>query len=55
VKVAHITFAYDNAKVIEWLKERGDYIVNEKWEKMKALNQKISEQIKSDKALCAKL
>jgi hypothetical protein len=26
VKIAQITFAYNNAEVIEWLKERGQYI-----------------------------
>ena len=55
VRIAHITFAYENARVIEWLKERGDYIVNEEWGKIKALNAKIARQLKTNKALHTKL
>ena len=55
VKIAHITFAYDNALIIELLKERGDYIKQEEWAKMRVLNKQIPEYIKSDKAFCAKL
>jgi len=31
VKIATITFAFDNAKVINWLRDRGTHIKNEDW------------------------
>jgi hypothetical protein len=34
VKIAQITFAFDNSKVINWLKKRGALIKTEKWEKV---------------------
>jgi len=34
-KIAQITFAYENTKIIEWLKYRGTYIKTEKWDKVK--------------------
>ena len=33
IKIAQITFAFDNALIINWLKERGKHIKTEKWEK----------------------
>jgi hypothetical protein len=32
IKIALITFAYDNAKVINWLRERGNCIKLEDWD-----------------------
>lgn len=34
VKIAVLTFAYDNPKVISWLKARGSAIRNEEWNSM---------------------
>lgn len=31
IKIAIITFAYENSLVIQWLRERGNYIKNEDW------------------------
>jgi len=38
IKIAQITFAYHNAQVIDWLKQRGALIVAEKHEKVDELN-----------------
>jgi len=38
VKIAQITMAYDNAKVIDLLQRRGDIIKTEKWDKVAAKN-----------------
>jgi hypothetical protein len=45
IKIAQITFAFDNSKVINWLKERGKYIKTEKWKKVATMNQKIVDSI----------
>jgi len=34
VKIAIITFAFENSKIINWLKERGLHIKNEDWAKL---------------------
>ena len=39
IKIAQITFAYENGEIIEWLKKRGDYIAAEKWDKMVDINE----------------
>ena len=41
IKIAQITFAYHNAPVIDWLKQRGTLIIAEKFEKVDELNAKI--------------
>ena len=41
IKIAQITFAFDNALIINWLKERGKHIKTEKWEKAAKVNEKI--------------
>lgn len=41
IKIAQITFAFDNALVINWLKERGKHIKTEKWDKAAKVNEKI--------------
>ena len=38
IKIAQITFAFDNSKVINWLKTRGTYVKTEKWDKVTAIN-----------------
>lgn len=42
IKIAQITFAFNNAKVINWLKTRGTYIKTEKWEKVSIINETIA-------------
>ena len=37
-KIAQITFAFNNAKVIGWLSGRGDLIRSESWEELEKLN-----------------
>jgi hypothetical protein len=34
IKVAQITFAYNNSKVINWLRKRGQMIQKQKWDKV---------------------
>jgi hypothetical protein len=46
-KIAQITFAYENGALIEWLKDRGYYVKNEKWTKAEAVVQKIEDAITS--------
>lgn len=41
IKIAQITFAYDNHELITRLKERGTYIKTEKWKKVKEINKQI--------------
>lgn len=45
--IAMISFAFDNAELINLLRERGGYIKNQKYDKMREVNSKI-EQLKSD-------
>lgn len=54
-KIAQITFAYENTKIIEWLKYRGKYIKTEKWDKVKQYEKKILDGIKNDKKLLDQL
>ena len=49
IKIAQITFAYENGEIIEWLQERGKYIAAEKWDKLVDLNEKIHTKITTDK------
>jgi len=51
IKIAQITFAFNNSAVINWLQQRGKFIKTEKWEKVKDINAKITEGIKSKKIL----
>lgn len=41
VKIAEITFAYNNHEMIELLKSRGHYIQKENWSKVKQYDEKI--------------
>ena len=42
VKIAVTAFAFKNAEIIHLLKERGEVIKNEQWEKMPEIDQKIN-------------
>jgi len=55
IKIAVITFAFDNSKVIKWLRERGNYIKNEQWDKLERINNDIKTAIKRDGTLLDKL
>lgn len=47
-KVAQITFAFNNARVIEWLENRGYAIQNEDWDEVVRINDEISEGLKEE-------
>lgn len=47
MKISFITFAYDNAKIINLLRQRGAHIKFERYDKMREINKKIDE-LKSD-------
>jgi hypothetical protein len=51
IKIAQITFAFHNSKVINWLKQRGQLIKTEKWEKLEDKNQEILDGIKDEATL----
>ena len=55
VRIAIITFAFNNAKVINWLRERGNHIKNEAWAKLENVNNKINTAIKTDQQLLDQL
>ena len=55
VKIANISFAFDNAKIIHWLKERGSYIANENWAKLDKINDVIKNALKNDQTLLDKM
>lgn len=38
VRIALITFAFNNARVINWLRSRGTHIKNENWAKLSKVN-----------------
>lgn len=42
IDVAVTSLAYDNAKLIGLLRERGTHIIYEKWEKMREVDEKIN-------------
>lgn len=48
MKIAQITFAYNNSKVINWLTKRGTLIKSEKWDKLHELEEEIMKQLKDD-------
>jgi hypothetical protein len=41
IKVAQITFAYNNSKVINWLRKRGQMIQKQKWDKVAEVEKQI--------------
>ena len=55
VRIAIITFAFDNAKVINWLRQRGTHIKNEAWAKLEKVNETINHEIKTSPDLLDKL
>lgn len=48
IKIAMITFAFDNAKVINWLRHRGTCIKKEDWKGLKDTNETIQNALKTD-------
>jgi len=46
LKIAHITFAYDNKALIKLLLQRGKIIATGKFKKLKDLNQKIDKLLR---------
>lgn len=55
VKIAILTFAFDNPQVIDWLKQRGNAIKTENWSNYHKVNTKISMALKNDRNLLDKL
>ena len=47
VNVAVTTLAFKNSKVINLLRERGEYIMSEKWKKVDQISDKIN-KLKND-------
>jgi len=45
VKIAMISFAYDNSHIIYELKARGSAINCEQWDKLEKINKRITEKI----------
>lgn len=50
-KIAKITFAFNNAEVIEMLTDRGTLIKKEKWDELDEANIEIAERIKDGELL----
>ena len=55
IKIAQITFAYENGEIIEWLQKRGDYIAAEKWDKLTDINNTIHKKITTDEDFLNKI
>jgi hypothetical protein len=55
IKIAQITFAYENGWIIETLKKRGAAIATEKYDKVEEINNEIHEKITKDKAFLDKV
>jgi hypothetical protein len=55
MKIAVVTCAFDNSKIINWLRERGDAIKNEHWDKLDKINDHIRRNLKKDSQLLDKL
>lgn len=51
IKIAQITFAYNNSSIITDLTKRGTLIKTEKWQKVAELNQTILTKIQDKKIL----
>jgi len=45
LKIAQITFAYENSALINILKKRGKLIGEEKWVKLTEINEEISNKL----------
>ena len=55
IKIALVTFAFDNAKVINWLRERGDCIKIEDWKGLAKMNETIGQALANDQELLDKM
>lgn len=55
MKIAVVTCAFDNAKIVDWLRERGDAIKDENWDKLDRVNDHIRRNLKKDSQLLDKL
>ena len=55
MKVAIVTCAFDNSKIINWLRDRGDAIKDEDWDKLDRINDTIRKNLKRDSQLLDKL
>lgn len=55
VKIAVLTFAFDNSKVIKWLRQRGTCIKNEDWNGVNKINEEIRQALKWDDDLLDKM
>lgn len=55
MKVAVVTFAFNNAEIIQNLKWRGQYIKWEKWAKLEKLNRKMTNRLHNSQELLDKM
>lgn len=55
VRIAVLTFAFDNSRVIRWLRLRGTAIKNEDWNKVNSINEEIRQALKWDDDLLNKM
>lgn len=55
VKIAIITFAFNNSEIIKHLKRRGKMIKNEKWKQMEKLHTKVQNRLANSNELLDKL
>lgn len=55
IKIAQISFANENSKIIEWLQDRGEAIKYDKFDKVKKINEEIINNLHSPdrKKTCA--
>lgn len=51
IEVAMVTCAFNNAKIINWLKQRGLAIKNENWDTLDDINDTIRLNLKKDSVL----
>jgi len=55
VKIAVVTFAFDNAEIIKRLTTRGQYIKQQKWKKYIKTNEKIVKRLHNSQELLDKM
>ena len=55
VKIAVVTFAFDNAEIIYALTRRGQYIRQQKWKKYIKTNEKIVQRLHDSQELLDKM
>lgn len=51
VKIAIVTFAFDNAEIIHSLTKRGQFIRQQKWAKYEKINAKIVQRLHNSQEL----